>query len=478
MTTSTLALDGTSYRFLGYGTSLPVYEKGNPLANTFADLSSAAQDSLIDDCLALFSWARVHVVGGEHYRENAGGTRNYPAKKQAPLLAYINQRGGPYRYIVTPFAAPSSIMTNGFQTTERLTAGAGYGAAQDVDDTTADWQVYKDAVAAALNVLMLSGCDIRIISHPNECANESIPNYWSCRLTDAQYPNYIHKVWLGTVLSGGSGIKDEFPWLSFQAGDPGDGATYTRNSTRTALFADSTATAECAYYDAHIYEEDALDAAKQKLLGIATDTDVWGKCIVGEFGCYVAGETITLTECKTVSRIAHAALVYGKAPVACVFAPLRDITEKLIAAPNGVVFTAKPLADLTTGSNSYAFTKLWYALKPYLIACGKGEADVLCMSSRTTTDAHMDPATGVYVTHFLRADGAECTVYANFSGASRSDTISYTVSASPHDMSGNKTTYSCNTTSEADNGAVSTSSGSITLSSVANGETVLLEWTA
>lgn len=475
MATLPITLDGASFPFQGFAASTPMYEKGDPLTNTIASLGSTARDSLIDDCLARFGWMRVHCLGGEHYASNPAGTYNYPARTQSADIAYLNRRAGPFKWIVSPFAAPAVAMSAGIQTTARHAPPNYADGTQDHLGTTLAWQQTKDAIEDGIRKLRLAGCDVRIISHPNEVGNRSVPNFWSTRHTPAQYVDFVNKVWLGTGLTGG-GLKTLFPTTVFQAGDTGGSTGHLRADFRAALFADATALAECTYFDAHIYE-DGLNSESQQLLGISTDTAAWGKCIVGEFGAYNSGSTADATTAKITARLPHDSIVYGKAPVVGVFTPLRDITAKNVAAPNGVTFTAKPLADLNTGAGTYSYTPMWWALKPYLLAAGRAPCTALCVSSRTTSDSAFDPATGVFLTTFIRSNGSIGVVYVNWSGSSRTDVIEFRTGGAAIEKSGTRRTYSVmgSSAQESAASAVSTTAGQISLGSVANQSIVLLE---
>lgn len=479
MATLPITLDGASFPFEGFCAATPVYEKGTTLTNTIANLGATQRDQLIDDCLARFGWMRVHCLGGEHYASNAAATLNYPAKTQSADIAYLNRRAGPFKWIVSPFAAPGAAMSQGIQTTARLTPPLYTTGVQDHLGTTLAWQQTKDAIEDGIKKLRIAGCDVRIISTPNELGNRSVPNYWSTRLTPAQNVEFVNKVWLGTGLTGG-GLKDLFPTTVLQMGDhdgfsPGE----TRADYRTALNADATALAECTYFDAHIYQ-DGLTSEMQQMLGIVTDTAAWGKCIVGEFGAFNSGTAPTAASAKIAARVPHDAICYGKSPIVGVFTPLRDIVAKNVAASNGVTFTAKPLADLNTAAGTYSYTAMWWAFKPYLLAAGRAPCTALCASTRTTSNSAFDPATGVFVTTFIRANGSIGVVYVNWSGGARSDVIEFRTGGSVVDKSGTRRTYSVMAASSQESAAsaVSTTAGQITLGSVADQTIVLLEMAA
>ncbi len=111
---------------------------------------------------------------------------------------------------------------------------------------------------------------------------------------------------------------------------------------------------------------------------------------------------------------------------------MRDETNK---APN---YTAKPLFNLNSSVHTYAATPLWWVVKPYVLASGRSPSAALVGGA----GSNYDPATGVYVTAFIRGDdGKLCVVYANFSVGSTTDTIAFTVGGVAHDYSGTRTDF-------------------------------------
>lgn len=474
MSTSTFALDSAnSYRFLGHGTHTPCYEKGFPLDNWGGSLSTANFNALVDE-LSLFSWMRMLVGGGEEYRHTNRRVKNYNASTQASLLSAMNLRGGPWRYIITPFAAPGVAAVGGENNTRNFANS--YSGTATVSTPMAHlgtdeaYQACLDALAESIQNCLNQGCNVEVVGSPSEAGVPNVLNEWLTLYSTTQAVNWVKKVWLGTGMTGG-GIIDRFPWLKLIGDDTAGGVL---QSYLDAYLADATTAAAIDYYGRHEYGS---------LSGINTTTGIYDqhKWFFAECGgvSSLTGSWTNASVTPYASALCRS-MIYHRAKVNCHWTSLRDVTVKYTSNYQGGQYTAKPLFNLTTASNNYAATPWWYILKPHLLACGRGEADILRAAS-STSDTNFEPVTSCWHNLYKRTgtrsvgDNKWGVVYSNFTGSSRSDTIAFTLGGSATNLTGRRKDFSVLSLSEGSWSNISTTAGSYALGTVPTETVVLLE---
>lgn len=453
---------------------MPLYEKGYPLDNWGGSLSEANFNALVDE-LSLFSWLRILVNGGDEYRMSRNRrTRSYQASTQASLLASMNLRGGPWRYILSPFAAAGTSISSGevdargfsntyAATTTMRTAMGHLG-------TDGAFQADLDMLAESITSHLSQGCNIELVGTPNEHYQANAANDWMTIMTATDAVNWVKKVWLGSGMTGG-GIKDRFPWLGLIADDSAGSISQTYYD---AWLADATTAAAINYYSRHEYGG---------LTSINTTTGIYDqtKWMFTEYG-----STPTATSSWTTSDVRSGpvalarSIIYHRSKMSNFWTALRDVTVKQVSNYQGIQYNAKPLFNLTTASNSYAATPWWWSLKPHLIACGRGEADVLRAAS-STADTNFEPVSNCHHVLYKRTgdrsagDNKWGIVYSNFTGSSRSDTIAFTLGGSATNLTGRRKDFATLTGTEGSWSDISTTAGSYALGTVADATVVVLE---
>lgn len=468
--TITLPIDGNSYHFKGFGTHTPLYEKGLPLDYSGHMLGDTNFNSICDNYLKYFSWMRTMILGGEQYKESLDNKTNYPNRAQSKYLQVMNQRCGGFRYIVTPVTAPPVTMANGFsrmiyddlKNIWTSTATATINADQSFVDTVANWQVWADAIEDGINKLQSAGCSVEYVTTPNEDAGASgIGNYWLVYLTAAQQIEFVKNVWLGQNIQGG-GISQRFPGLFLIGGD------YITN-----LQGDSTAKAAVKAWDGHYYSDGILTGQygnnSASYIGTYTATEC------GYFGSY--GQNAS----KRVIHGIHDLLVYAHVGIICNWTIGRDNSGKGIPSQENNTYTAKGILNYNVNAGTFAVTPFWYLWLPYLLACGRGESDILSDALPTSVDTNTTwnpggSSVALYVTHFIRGtDGKQCTVISNCSQSSQTITINYTQGGSAHSMSGTQRTFTTETMTDSGTSATGpASSFTLTLPGSATDNTIVL----
>lgn len=482
MATSTFALDSANtHRFLGFGTHTPLYEKGFPLTNNGCDLTEEAYGDLLDD-LSLYSWMRIHGIGGEHFQEDPSREYSYPTYRQAARLAQLNRDAGPFRYILSPYATPSKTIVEGANRVWRMLGTYDvtlWRAQAAFTSSTGNWQTTTDAFARALDQFGNAGCGIEWLSPPNEQGTDfvNVPIWWLSYMTSAQTLDFVKKVWLGdgTVTTP---LKDQYPHLKFcydYASSQLDTDQY-----RSEALADATVAAAVDYYGRHDYTKDVTLNTTTGIYDVLTDGA--SKWAITEFGMFVDKDSgYDDADAAVLANIITRDIVYFRTPIMVQWTCVRDSVVKRTADFRGAKYTAQPTHQLTTSTGTFVRLPFWWVVKAHLIACGKGEATVWRAASGSS-DANFIPATDVYVNVYHRTgdgsagDGKYGIVYANFSGSATTDTLSFTSGGNPANLSGRRKTIDVSAGTEGAWSDISTTAGSYALGSVASGDIVVLEF--
>lgn len=481
MATCTFALDTIATNpFDGFGTHSGLWNQSWPtLTGTAGDLGDSAFADWAAN-MSLFTWLRDGFPGIT-FRESLARDRNYFAAKQASRLASLCRDYGPYKWIVAQAATPSKTMVGGWLRTRSMSTSmpdANRQAFQGFTSSTANWQAAFDALRADIDASMNAGMAVHIVGTLNENALASVGNEMVTYLDTTQFVDWIKEVWLGTNLSGGTGITDAYPWLRLMCDDP----VTNRSTYYDAVLADATAAAEVDLYGYHVYGADAGGYSDPSTIDTTTGIYNLSKASWSEAGAFTSSTSYTAARIAAYIRPSVHATVYGRStgPV-IMFTSLRDVTAMVGTDYRGVTFTAKPLFDLSTSGGTFTPLPYWYAALPLLRASGKGGCTAYRAASNTA-DTNFDPASGCFVAGYYRDtvggtnDGRRAFVYFNFSGSSRSDTLQFTSGGSGAGLSVRTRAYDCVNKSEGSWSAGSMDgSGNVALGSVADGCAVLVE---